>query len=399
MNTILELREKRAKAWEAAKAFLDSKRGTDGLLSAEDTQTYEKMESDVMNLGKEIERLERQSSIDAELSRPTSSPITNHPGSSMPSDIKKGRASDEYVQAFWKAMRNKNSYDIQNALQIGTDSEGGYLVPDEFERTLIESLQEENIFRSMAKVITTSSGDRKIPVVATKGTAFWVDEEGAIPESDDSFGQVSIGAYKLATMIKVSEELLNDNVFNLESYIAKEFARRIGSKEEEAFFIGDGTGKPTGIFNATGGAQLGVTAASATAITVDEVMDLFYSLRSPYRKNAIFVMNDSTVKAIRKLKDGNGQYIWQPSIQAGQPDTILNRPVKTSAYVPTIASASKSIAFGDFGYYWVADRQGRSFQRLNELFAVTGQVGFRATQRVDGKLILPEAIKVLQQKA
>ncbi len=398
MNTILELREKRAKAWEGAKAFLDSKRGNDGLLSGEDTQTYERMESDVMNLGKEIERLERQASIDAELSRPTASPITNHPGSNMSGEMKKGKGSDAYRDAFWKAMRNKNSYDVHNALQIGTDSEGGYLVPDEFERTLIESLEEENVFRSIAKVITTSSGDRKIPVVATKGTAFWVDEEGAIPESDDAFGQVSIGAYKLATMIKVSEELLNDNVFNLEAYIAKEFGRRIGAKEEEAFFIGDGTGKPTGIFNATGGAQLGITAASATAITIDEVMDLFYSLKSPYRKNAIFVMNDATVKAIRKLKDGSGQYIWQPSIQAGAPDTILNRPVKTSAYVPTIASGAKSIAFGDFGYYWVADRQGRSFQRLNELFAATGQVGFRATQRVDGKLILPEAIKVLQQK-
>lgn len=398
MNTILELREKRAKAWEGAKAFLDSKRGNDGLLSGEDTQTYERMESDVMNLGKEIERLERQASIDAELSRPTASPITNHPGSNMSGEMKKGKGSDAYRDAFWKAMRNKNSYDVHNALQIGTDSEGGYLVPDEFERTLIESLEEENVFRSIAKVITTSSGDRKIPVVATKGTAFWVDEEGAIPESDDAFGQVSIGAYKLATMIKVSEELLNDNVFNLEAYIAKEFGRRIGAKEEEAFFNGDGTGKPTGIFNATGGAQLGITAASATAITIDEVMDLFYSLKSPYRKNAIFVMNDATVKAIRKLKDGSGQYIWQPSIQAGAPDTILNRPVKTSAYVPTIASGAKSIAFGDFGYYWVADRQGRSFQRLNELFAATGQVGFRATQRVDGKLILPEAIKVLQQK-
>lgn len=398
MNSILELREKRAKAWEGAKAFLDSKRGNDGLLSGEDTQTYERMEADVMNLGKEIERLERQASIDAELSRPTASPITNHPGSNMTGEMKKGKASDTYRDAFWKAMRNKNSYDVHNALQIGTDSEGGYLVPDEFERTLIESLEEENVFRSIAKVITTSSGDRKIPVVATKGTAFWVDEEGAIPESDDAFGQVSIGAYKLATMIKVSEELLNDNVFNLEAYIAKEFGRRIGAKEEEAFFIGDGTGKPTGIFNATGGAQLGITAASATAITIDEVMDLFYSLKSPYRKNAIFVMNDATVKAIRKLKDGSGQYIWQPSIQAGAPDTILNRPVKTSAYVPTIASGAKSIAFGDFGYYWVADRQGRSFQRLNELFAATGQVGFRATQRVDGKLILPEAIKVLQQK-
>jgi HK97 family phage major capsid protein len=254
------------------------------------------------------------------------------------------------------------------------------------------------LFRSLAKIISTSSGDRKIPVVATKGTASWVDEEAPIPESDDSFGLVSIGAYKLATMIKVSEELLNDSVFNLESYIAKEFARRIGAKEEEAFFIGDGTGKPTGIFNATGGATLGVTAASATAITVDEVMDLFYSLKSPYRKNATFVMNDATVKAIRKLKDGSGQYIWTPSITAGTPDTILNRPVKTSAYVPTIASTAKSIAFGDFGYYWVADRQGRSFQRLNELYAATGQVGFKATQRVDGKLILPEAIKVLQQK-
>lgn len=399
MNTILELREKRAKAWEAAKAFLDSKRGTDGLLSDGDTEAYERMESDVMNLGKEIERLERQAAIDAELSRPTASPITNQPGANPTGELKKGRASDAYKDAFWKAMRNKNSYDVQNALQIGTDSEGGYLVPDEFERTLIAALDEENIFRTMAKVITTSSGDRKIPVVASKGTASWVDEEGPIPEADDAFGQVSIGAYKLATMIKVSEELLNDSVFNLESYIAREFARRIGAKEEEAFFIGDGTGKPTGIFNATGGAQLGITAASATAITIDEVMDLFYSLKSPYKKNASFVMNDTTVKAIRKLKDGNGQYIWQPSIQAGQPDTILNRPVLTSAYVPTIAAAAKTIAFGDFGYYWVADRQGRSFQRLNELYAATGQVGFKATQRVDGKLILPEAIKVLQQKA
>ncbi|MCG9967537.1 phage major capsid protein [Pelotomaculum terephthalicicum JT] len=399
MSKILELREKRAKAWDAAKAFLDSKRGADGLLSAEDVAVYEKMEADVVNLGKEIDRLERQQALDAELNKPVNTPITGKPGQPNPED-KTGRASDEYKRAFWNAMRSKAAgYEVLNALQVGTDSEGGYLVPDEFERTLVEALQEENIFRTMAKIIQTASGDRKIPVVASKGTASWVDEEGAIPESDDAFGQVSIGAYKLATMIKVSEELLNDSVFNLESYIAREFARRIGAKEEESFFIGDGTGKPTGIFNATGGAELGVTAASATAITVDEIMDLFYSLKSPYRKNAVFVMNDSTVKAIRKLKDGNGQYLWQPSISAGQPDTILNRPVKTSAYVPTIAAGAKTIAFGDFGYYWIADRQGRSFQRLNELYAATGQVGFKATQRVDGKLILSEAIKVLKMKA
>lgn len=397
MNKIIELREKRVKLWDATKAFLDSRRNENGLLSAEDTATYEKMETDVVNLGKEIERLERQSVIDLELSKATSTAIRNTPNANI-DDEKTGRAANEYNKAFWNSMRNKDSYEIQNALKIGTDSEGGYLVPDEFERTLVEGLLEENIFRQLAKVITTSSGDRKIPVVASKGTASWVDEEGAIPESDDAFTQVSIGAYKLATMIKVSEELLNDSVFNLESYIVQEFARRIGSKEEEAFFIGDGVGKPTGIFHTTGGAELGITAASATAITVDEIMDLFYSLKSPYRKKAIFTMNDTTVKLIRKLKDGNGQYLWQPSITAGEPDTILNRPVKTSSYVPVAASGTKPIAFGDFGYYWVADRQGRSFQRLNELFAVTGQVGFKASQRVDGKLILPEAIKALQMK-
>lgn len=401
MSKILELREKRAKAWDAAKAFLDTKRGGDGLLSAEDTATYDKMESDVVALGKEIERLERQSVIDAELSKATSNPITNTP--SKGTEEKTGRASAEYKKAFWNAMRTRSGEGldlvVKNALQIGTDTEGGYLVPDEFERTLVEALEDENIFRRFANVITTSSGDHKIPVVASKGTASWIDEEGTIPESDDSFGQVSIGAYKLGTMIKVSEELLNDSVFSLESYISKEFARRIGNKEEESFFIGDGSGKPTGILAATGGAQLGVTTASATAITIDEVLDLFYSLKAPYRNRAAFVMNDATVKAIRKLKDGNGQYLWQPSLQAGTPDTILNRPLYTSAYVPTIASAAKTVAFGDFSYYWVADRQGRTFKRLNELFAVTGQVGFVATQRVDGKLILPEAIKILQQKA
>ena len=398
MNKILELREKRAKLWDSTKAFLDSRRNENGLLSAEDTATYEKMEADVVNLGKEIDRLERQAVLDLELSKPTSTAITNKPSQHQETE-KTGRASSEYKAAFWKAMKNKNSFDVQNALQVGTDSEGGYLVPDEFERTLVETLQEENIFRQLATIITTSSGDRKIPVVATKGTASWVDEEGAIPESDDAFGQVSIGAYKLATMIKVSEELLNDSVFNLEQYIAKEFGRRIGAKEEEAFFVGDGTGKPTGIFNTTGGAGVGITTASASAITIDEIMDLFYSLKSPYRKNAVFVTNDATVKSIRKLKDGNGQYLWQPSVTAGQPDTILNRPLKTSTYVPAIAAAAKTIAFGDFSYYWVADRQGRAFQRLNELYAATGQVGFKATQRVDGKLILAEAVKVLQMKA
>ena len=400
MSQILELREKRAKAWDAAKQFLDAKRGADGMLSEEDTAAYDKMEQDVMNLGKEIERLERQAAIDAELSKATSTPLTGKPGAKMNEEKeKRGRASDEYKGSFWNAMRVKAPMPaVLNALQEGTDSEGGYLVPDEFERTLVEALEEENVFRTLAHVIQTSSGDRKIPVVASKGTASWVDEEGAYTESDDAFSQVSIGAYKLGTMIKVSEELLADSVFDLEAYISKEFARRIGAREEESFFNGDGKGKPLGILADAGGAEVGVNAGSPTAITADDVIDLFYSLKAPYRKNAVWVMNDATVKQIRKLKDSTGQYLWQPSLVAGTPDTILGRPVKTSAFMPTAAAGAKTIAFGDFKYYWIADRQGRTFKKLSELYAANGQVGFLGTQRVDGKLILPEAIKVLKQK-
>ena len=257
MNQILTLREKRAKAWDAAKAFLDEKRGTDGMLSAEDAATYDKMETDVVSLGHEIERLERQATLDLEFSQPTRNPLTDKPGASVDKG-KTGRASDEYRRSFWNMMRSKNpSFEVMNALQVGVDSEGGVFAPDEFERTLIEALEEQNIFRGLAKFISTSSGDRKIPVVASKGSAAWIDEEAAYPESDDSFGMISIGAFKLATMIKVSEELLNDSVFDVASYIAKEFARRIGTKEEEAFFVGDGSGKPTGLLSNSGGAELG----------------------------------------------------------------------------------------------------------------------------------------------
>lgn len=398
MSKVLELKEKRAKAWEAAKAFLDSKQGSNGLMSAEDAATYDRMEAEVVDLGKEIDRLERQAVIDAELAKATSTPITNKPNAQVAGETKTGRATDEYKRAFWNNMRNRNSYEIQNALSIGTDSEGGYLVPDEYEKKLVEALEDEVFFRSLATVIKTSSGDRKIPIVTSKGEAAWIDEGGQFPESDDSFGQTSIGAHKLATMIKVSDELLNDSVFNIEQYISKEFGRRIGTKEEEAFFIGDGTGKPIGIFNKTGGAETGVTAAS-TGITFDDVMDLYYSLRAPYRNKATWILNDSTVKAIRKLKDGNGNYIWQPSVREGEPDRILNRPYRTSIYVPELAAGNRVMAFGDYSYYWIADRQGRSFKRLNELFATTGQIGFLTSERVDGKLILSEAVKTLDIKA
>lgn len=398
MSKMQELMEKRAKTWEGAKAFLDTHRQENGTISAEDNATYEKMEADVVALGKEIERLKRQKEIDAELSKATSTPITEKPQKNVvANDEKKGRATDEYKKQFWNSMRKKNFFDVSNVLTIGEDAEGGYLVPDEYEKKLVEGLEDEVFFREMAHVIRTSSGDRKIPIITGHGEAAWLDEGEQFTESDDTFGQTSISAYKLGTLIKVSDELLNDSVFDLAGYISREFARRIGAKEEEAFFIGDGKGKPTGIFDTKGGAQTGVT-TSGTGITFDDVMDLYYSLRAPYRNKASWILNDSTVKAIRKLKDANGNYIWQPSVREGEPDRILNRPYKTSIYVPELAAGNRVMSFGDYSYYWIADRQGRSFKRLNELYATTGHVGFLACERLDGKLILPEAVKTMDIK-
>lgn len=144
---------------------------------------------------------------------------------------------------------------------------------------------------------------------------------------------------------------------------------------------------------------VGVTAAANNAITADELISLVYALKSPYRRNAKFLMNDATVSMIRKLKDNNGAYLWQPSIQAGEPDRLLGYELHTSLYVPTAKAGALTVAFGDFKNYWIAERSGRTVQRLNELYSTNGQVGFVATERVDGKVILPEGIHLLKMKA
>ena len=400
MKTLKELRAERAALVKKSRNFLETRAVDDVRLSAEDDATYSKMESDLLDLDKTIERMERLEKREAELEKPVGTPLTSRPGNSIGDDEKKGRATDAYRKAFWNSIRTKYpSPEVFNALQEGVVTEGGYLVPDEYENTLVQALNEETVIRQYAKVIKTSSGTHKIPIVASHGEAAWMEEEDAFAESDEGFGQVNLDAHKVGTLIKVSEELLNDSAFDLEGYMRSEFARRIGDKEENGFLNGNGTHKPTGLLHATGGAQIGLTSASATALTSDELIDLFHSLKTPYRKKAIWILNDSTIKLIRKLKDGNGQYLWQPGIRDGETNTILGKQYFTSSFMPEVAAGNKTVLFGDLSYYWVADRQGIVFKRLNELFAGNGQVGFLAYKRVDAKIILPEAVKVIQQKA
>ena len=392
--TIKDMIEKRAKVWETAKNFVDTHENENGILSAEDNTTYSRMEQEIEDLTNAIDRQQRAEAREAELNRPVNTPLTGRP-MKQEAEERKGRASNAYKEDFGAHLRGTRL--IHNVLSEGVQADGGYLVPEEFERQIITGLDEANVVRGLAKVITTSA-ERKIPVAATHSEAQWTAENGAYTESSPTFDQKTIDAFKLTDLVKVSIELLQDSMFDLESYIANEFARAFGIAEEQAFCVGSGTGQPTGIFTAKGG-NVGVTAASATAVTADELINLIYSLKSPYRRNAKFLMNDATVSMIRKLKDNNGAYLWQPSIQAGEPDRLLGYELYTSPYVPVAAAGALTVAFGDFKNYWIADRSGRTVQRLNELYSTTGQVGFVATERVDGKVILPEGIQLLKMKA
>nr|DAL39106.1 MAG TPA_asm: major capsid protein [Caudoviricetes sp.] len=395
--TLQELMNKRAKAWEAAKAFLDSHRNTDGLLSQEDGETYDRMEKEITDYTKEIDRLNRQAAIEEQMGKPTASPLTGKPGAGVKDEPeKKGRASHAYAKAMLAAMRT-GFHQVSDVLEEGNDANGGYLVPEEWDSRLIQKLEAENIFRGLATTITTS-GEHKINIAATKPAAAWIEEGQALTFGDATFDQIVLDAHKLHVAIKVTEELLYDNAFQLENYIIDSFGKAIGNAEEDAFLNGDGKGKPTGIFAETGGGQTGVT-ISGTKITADDVISLIYALKRPYRKNALFILNDSTLAVLRKLKDSNGAYIWQPSYTAGEPDRLCGYSVLTSAYAPALEAGKPAIAFGDFSYYNIGDRGTRSVQELRELFAGNGMIGYVAKERVDGKLVLPEAVQILKAGA
>lgn len=384
--TIQELMQKRAKVWETAKSFVDTHEDKNGRLSAEDTAAYNRMEQEIEDLTASIERQQRAAERDKMLSQPINSPIVTKPAQT--SKEKTGRASDEYKAAMLGALRS-NFRNVSNVLQEGVDADGGYLVPEEYDRRLIDVLEEENILRALGTKLTTA-GDHKINVAATKPAASWIEEGQELTWGDSTFSQILLDAHKLHVAIKVTEELLYDNAFGLENYIITQFGKALANAEEDAFLNGDGKGKPTGIFAKTGG---GNVTAEAAAFTGDELINLVYTLKRPYRKKAAFIMNDKNLAVLRKLKDANDQYLWQPSLKEGEPERLLGYPVYTSAYAPADA-----IAFGDFSYYNIGDRGSRSFKKLTELFAGNDMVSFVAKERVDGKLILPEAVQILKLK-
>lgn len=423
---IAELRAKRARLVAEARALM-ARREKDGEVDAETEEQVDRILSEVEDLKRRIERLEALVEEEQETEEEAEEPeIEAEPeeddeeeersrrrgrrssirraqvGGEVRGRRSRRQTSPEYRSAFDRYLRGQASAEDRavlrreiRAMSIGTPSKGGHLAPDEFRRILVQRLEDLNVMRQLAHTDTSASGDTQIPVETDIGEAQWIGEGQAYIEEDVEFDQVVISAHKLVRLVKASEELMQDAFFDVGAYLADAFGRSFARAEEKAFIDGTGTGQPLGVVRSSiKGAD-----AAATALSADDIKKLKFRLRAPYRANAAYLMHDTTALAVSLLKDDNGQYLWRQGLAEGEPDTLSGRPLYTSPYMPEIGAGQKSILFGDFSYYWIVDRRELTIQRLVELYAANGQVGFRGMLRVDGKLTLPEAVVHLAHAA
>lgn len=357
-----------------------------------DDVAYARMEADLVTVEKEIERELRLSNLENTLNEVRDTPVVDKPTTNADRN-----AQDQelrYREAFETLLRtplNALSSEVRTVLNIATGSEGGYLVPQSYLTTVLNKLLDTSVVRGVSNVIRTTS-TTNIPLGATRPTFALIAENGAYGETNPTFGQVVLGAYKVGGIIKTSEELMMDSFIDLQAYLTNLIVEGIGDLEETYFTTGTGSSQPTGFLV---GGTLGKTTVGASAVTLDEVLDLKYALKAPYRMNANFMMNSSTELAIRKLKDSQGQYLWQPSLQIGAPNTFDGKTILINEKMPSIGTGNKFMAFGDFKYFTIADRAGIEIKRLDELYAGNGQVGWRTSKRFDSKVTISEAIQYM----
>ena len=292
------------------------------------------------------------------------------------------RKAKRYAEDYSEYLKTAEVTDV---LKVGKDTDGGYLVPDEMEEGIVEALTENNVIRKLANVFTTTER-LKIPGIAQGPNGVWVEEGGEISFSDMEFFQATIDAHKNACIIRVTEELIEDAGFDIENYLIKSVGTTVGELEENAFVMGNGEHKPRGFMM---DAEVGI---EVPELTSDSLVDLQYSLNKNYRNKAVWIMSDSAEEELRKIKYLNGRPMWENTLTEGTPDLLLGHKV----YVTKAMPDDSPIAFGDFSYYWIGERGKRSFKRMGELYSEHGLVGYRFTHRVDGKLIIPEAVKTLK---
>jgi HK97 family phage major capsid protein len=390
-----EMRTKRMTAVNEARAILTKAREEKRDLTSEEDGKHGEIMADVAKMRVDIEREERTAAAEAELRTVVQEASRLEVGEDAEQRTATGvLASPEYRDAFyaWAATGAES-----RALEVGGATKGETLVPEEMFRGIIERLAQPNTIRSICRVITTES-TMPIPVSTGYGAAAWTDESASYSESDDTFSEVILNAYKSTRIIKISDELLQDERVNLMGHLADSFGRSFSELEEASFADGDGSSKPTGV---TVGASAGITVASPTAITADELKEFKAKLKSQYRGNSKFLLNSDTELIVDKLVIASeaGNYIWRPGLVQGVPDTLLGRPVVVSEAMPAPTAGNVSVCYGDFDFYWIGDRGTVGLKRLDELYAANGQVGFAASRRVDAKIVQAEAIKALTMAA
>lgn len=387
---------------DRAKNFLEQHADIDGkLTSTKDQKIFAELEKQISGLTNAISREMYKDSARPIYDRPNPpilypeiSNANNFSGNKPVINGQFGVVGDEYRQNFLTQVRS-GFRTAANILQTSNPADGGYLLPSELHTEIVAALKNENVMRKICRVIQTQS-EYQIPLQQTAPTTNFVGEGQAITLSNETFKQVSLSAYKCACGVALSNELLSDGAYDLESHLTQEFSASIGNFEENALLNGSGTNEPLGLLNVIASDTSMQKVTTGANISSDDLINLVYSLPAPYRKNAVFLMNDTTLAAIRKLKDANLAYIWENSMQLGEPSNLLGFPVYSSEHMPSIASGNLAILFGDFGKFIIGMRGNLRFRPLYEVGALTDVTHFLMIERFDGVLTDKSAIRALK---
>lgn len=382
-------------------------------LTAEENEQFDKMASEFEELREREERAVKLFMQDREVDKTAGTPLEKRigDGGDAPESYveykeqRNGQRKEdvpEFRSAFWRyiSVPSVSDLDVEEhrALTKGTASAGGYLVPTGFYDQIIRSLRWMGTVANLATEIVTDSGETiQVPANTAHGTAAWLAESGSYTPSDETFAQLNLGAYKATTKVIVSEELLEDSAFDLEGFLAREIGERIGVLENTAYIKGDGTGKPQGLIQAAGTASnLGsdVTAATgnSTSFNYTALVTSIFSLPQQYRANASFIVSDAAARNLYLMLDGQNRPLWSVNVATTGPDTFLGYPIYTDPDMPAPGVGTISMVFGDWKRVYMIRRvNGFGVQRQNELHSDNGQIGFRAYERVDGRVVLAAA--------
>jgi HK97 family phage major capsid protein len=415
-DDITSLKEQRAHVLKEMQDRFAVAEGESRDFTAEEREEYDKLEGEFRSLTERWQRAEelydQEKAVKKALEAPVDFKIDED---EVPTTLAEYRAkavgervqdTPEFRAAWYHSMSvaRLSELDIEEhrVLSKATAGAGLNLVPTSFRNEIINILRFMGPLNQLAEEIVTDSGETlQVPSVSAHGVATWTAENAAYTASDETFGQISLGAFKAGRTVIVSEELLTDSAFNLEGYLAQELGSSIGVLEETAFAVGDGTGKPLGI--ATTGTGVTVSQAATgnvSAFTYSALVNFIFALPQQYRRNAQWVFADGDVKGLYTMVDGQSRPLWAVNVAQGQADTFMGYPVYSSPDFAAPAASAKSGVFGDIRQAYLIRRvNGFSLQRQNELYSNNGQVGFRGFERVDGRIRNAAAAIVLQHSA